>query len=85
MNPYGIPLDNRRDYTKSDWILWAACLAPDKASFEEFIEPLWYCYNKTPSRVPLTDWYDSVTSLVVGFRHRSVQGGLFIKLLENYF
>ncbi len=85
INAYGMPLDNRRDYTKSDWLLWTACLAPSKEEFEEFIAPMWNCYNVTPSRVPMTDWYDTVTSLVVGFRHRSVQGGLFIKLLENTF
>lgn len=84
INPYGMPLDNRRQYTKSDWLVWTACLAPDKNEFEKFIEPLWDCYNLTPSRVPMTDWYDTVTSLVVGFRHRSVQGGLYIKLFDKY-
>ncbi|MBR3768328.1 MAG: DUF4965 domain-containing protein [Clostridia bacterium] len=83
INAYGMPLDNRKTYTKSDWFLWTACLAPTKEEFESFIEPMWNCFNVTPSRVPMTDWYDTVTSLVVGFRHRSVQGGLFIKLLEN--
>lgn len=85
INAYGMPLDNRRTYTKSDWLLWTAILSPTKEEFEEFIAPLWLCYNITPSRVPMTDWYDTVTSCVVGFRHRSVQGGLFIKLLEGSF
>jgi hypothetical protein len=85
INAYGMPLDNRRTYTKSDWLLWTAMLSPTKEEFEEFIAPLWLCYNITPSRVPMTDWYDTVTSCVVGFRHRSVQGGLFIKLLEGSF
>ena len=40
------------------------------------------CYNHSPSRVPLTDWYDTVTSVKVGFQHRTVQGGLFMKLLD---
>jgi hypothetical protein len=35
-----------------------------------------------PSRVPMTDWYDTVTSRQIGFQHRAVQGGLYIKLLE---
>ncbi len=81
-NAYGMPLDNRRTYTKSDWIVWTACLAPTDEEFEEYIAPLWRCYNQSPTRVPMTDWYDTVTSLMVGFRHRSVQGGLFIKMLS---
>lgn len=85
INAYGMPLDNRKTYTKSDWLVWTATLAPCKEEFEEFIEPMWNAFNVTPSRVPMTDWYDTVTSEVVGFRHRTVQGGLFIKLLENIF
>ena len=81
-NAYGMPLDNRKTYTKSDWIMWTACLAPTEEEFEEYIEPMWNCYNQSPSRVPMTDWYDTVTSLIVGFRHRSVQGGMFIKMLS---
>lgn len=78
---YGVPLDNRADYTKSDWLVWTACMAPTKEEFEEFIEPLWAAYHYSPSRVPMTDWYSAVTSLQVSFQHRSVQGGLFMKLL----
>ncbi len=84
MNAYGLPLDNRKSYTKSDWLVWVASLAPTKEEFSAFIKPLWNCYNVTPSRVPLTDWYDTHTSEVVGFRHRSVQGGLFIRILDVF-
>lgn len=79
---YGMPLDNRKTYTKSDWLVWTASLCDSKADFESYIEPLWDAYNSMPSRVPMTDWYDTVTSIKVGFQHRSVQGGLFIKLLD---
>lgn len=83
INAYGLPLDNRKTYTKSDWLMWVGVLAPTKEEFIDFIKPMWNCYNSTPSRVPLTDWYDTVTSEVVGFRHRSVLGGFYIKFLED--
>ena len=31
----------------------------------------------------MTDWYSTVTSQQIGFQNRTVQGGLFIKLLEQ--
>ena len=83
LNPYGMPLDNRADYTNSDWLVWTATLAPDKEQFMAFIHPLWLAYHVSPSRVPMTDWYSTVTSQQIGFQNRTVQGGLFIKLLEQ--
>ncbi len=85
VNPYGMPLDNRALYTKSDWQVWTATMFESDDDFRRFIEPIWRTYNCSPSRVPLNDWYDSVTSLMVHFQHRSVQGGLFIKLMEKDF
>jgi hypothetical protein len=82
INAFGMPLDNRQPYTKSDWLVWTATLAEDKATFEEIVHPLWLTYNFSESRCPMTDWYWVHTGNQVGFRHRSVQGGLFIKLLE---
>lgn len=85
INYYGMPLDSRESYTKSDWLVCTACLAPTDDDFEEFIEPLWNAYNVSNSRVPMTDWYDTKTAIMIGFRHRTVQGGLYIKLLEDKF
>ena len=83
-NKYGLPLDSRADYTKSDWLVWVASMTDKKDIFEEFIEPLWNTYNESSSRAPLTDWYDTKSGKMVGFRHRTVQGGLFMKvLMEN--
>ncbi len=82
INKYGLPLDNRAGYTKSDWLVWTATLSADREGFEEMVEPLWAAYNSSESRCPMTDWYQTVTANQCGFRHRSVQGGLFIKLLE---
>lgn len=83
MNPYGLPLDNREDYTKSDWHLWCATFTKGKEEFERFIAPLWDAYDKSPSRVPMTDWFSSITAIKCNFQHRSVQGGLWIHILEN--
>lgn len=82
INRYGMPLDIRADYTKSDWLVWTGTLAADRDDFEDFVAPLWENYNSSKSRVVMTDWYDTITADQIGFRHRSVQGGLFIKLLE---
>lgn len=80
-NKYGLPLDNRATYTKSDWLVWVASLTNSKEEFEEFIAPLWLAYHESSSRVPMTDWYFTVDAKQRGFQHRTVQGGLFIKLM----
>jgi hypothetical protein len=82
-NQYGLPLDNRRTYTKVDWILWTATLADSPADFEKIVAPAYQFANDSESRVPLTDWYDTVTAKQQGFQARSVVGGLFIKMLSD--
>ena len=79
--PYGVPLDSREKYTKSDWLLWVACFAENREDFEFFTDLLWRAYNTMRTRVPMTDWYFADTSEMRGFQHRAVQGGLFMKLL----
>jgi hypothetical protein len=80
--PYGMPLDNRADYTKSDWLVWTATLLRSGTDFERYIAPLWTAFHFTKHRVPMSDWYDTITAEHHFFQNRTVQGGLFIKLLE---
>lgn len=81
--PYGLPLDCRRAYTKSDWLVWEATLASRKEDFEALIEPLWLFYHTTPCRVPMGDWYWADSCYKIEFQARSVVGGLFMKLLAS--
>ncbi len=82
-NQYGLPLDNRADYTKIDWLTWTASLDKSKSDFEALFDPAYKFANESESRVPLTDWYDTKTGKQVGFQARSVVGGLFIRMLYD--
>ena len=84
INEFGLPLDNRRTYTKSDWTLWTASMAGDAASMAPFLAPMVRFLEGTPSRVAFSDWYDTVTGKYEHFIARSVQGGLFMPLLRRW-
>jgi hypothetical protein len=80
---YGLALDNRRLYTKLDWITWTATLTGSRADFEALVAPVFDFLNATPHRVPMTDWYWTHDATKTGFQGRSVVGGVFLKLLYD--
>ncbi len=82
-NKYGLPLDIRKDYTKTDWLVWCATLTNNKEDFSALFQPFYRFMNETPDRIPLTDWYDTKRGKCIGFRARPVIGGVYIPFLYH--
>ena len=84
MNVYGLPLDSRRQYSKTDWQLWTGAMAGSVDEFRTFLLPVYKFYNETPDRVPLGDWVNTDSPTFVGMQARSVVGGFFMKLYLDH-
>lgn len=82
-NKYGLPLDNRRGYTKLDWIVWTATLTQNRDDFDALVQPVYEFLGATPNRAPMTDWYETEDAKKVGFTARPVVGGVFMPLLYD--
>lgn len=82
-NAFGLPLDNRKTYTKLDWIVWTATLSDKQSSFIALTDPLYKFMTESPTRVPLSDWFETTDGKQVGFQARSVVGGVYMKMLAD--
>jgi hypothetical protein len=82
-NKFGLPLDNRKDYTKLDWITWTATLTQDRKDFEALVDLIIAFLDESPDRSPMTDWYQTKTARKVGFTARPVVGGVFLQMLYD--
>jgi len=78
---FGVPLDSRHEYTKSDWELWtAATCEPSTGTL--FVTSLAKWINETTTNFPFTDLYDTTDggfpqNPSILFLNRPVVGGHF--------
>ena len=82
-NQFGLPLDSREAYTKTDWIFWTATMADSHDAFQKFIKPVYSFMNESTTRVPMSDWTWTDRPERRGFKARAVVGGYFIKKFED--
>ncbi|MFF3910276.1 glutaminase domain-containing protein [Streptomyces sp. NPDC001848] len=80
VNQFGVPLDDRHAYTKGDWEMWTAAWLAGHPVSDYLVGALYDFVHTSPSRVPFTDWYDTVSNRQVGFQARPVVGGVFARL-----
>ncbi|KAI8959156.1 DUF1793-domain-containing protein [Daldinia sp. FL1419] len=81
---FGVPLDNRHHYTKSDWEIWtAATCSPSTRRL--FVNAVAYWLNETTTNLPFSDLYEVVGTgeyplQIDHFSARPVVGGHFAML-----
>ena len=80
---FGIPLDSRQSYGKSDWNLWAASMTDRAEKRERILRCSADFLRESPDRVPYSDWYETEEGSHHLFRNRTVQGAHFILLLQR--
>ena len=80
---WGVPLDSRHAYTKSDWEMWTAAYC-EPSTRRLFVDSLAYWLNTTSSDRPFSDLFNTngdgaspSDPDLVEFFARPVQGGLF--------
>ena len=63
--------------------MWCAAMADSRKDLDMYVDHIYDYANETPSRGPLSDWYDTSTGERVHFIGRSVIGGHWMPVLVN--
>ncbi len=58
-------------------------MAQDRGKAMGLIAPVAEYLRESKSRIPFSDWYDTVMGEYCHFRERSVQGGIFMPMLAG--
>ncbi|KAF8217987.1 DUF1793-domain-containing protein [Mycena galopus ATCC 62051] len=78
-NNYGVILDTRHTYTKTDWQILTAALTASSSTLtrDALIKGVYdFASNQLSQNTePFSDWYDTATGIQEGFRARPVVGG----------
>ncbi|KAH8120127.1 DUF1793-domain-containing protein [Phellopilus nigrolimitatus] len=74
-NSFGVPLDTRHTYTKTDWQLFTAGLVTDTTSRDLLISSVRKFAADGLSYAPFADWYETTDGTPEVFRARPVAGG----------
>ncbi|RPD78548.1 DUF1793-domain-containing protein [Lentinus tigrinus ALCF2SS1-7] len=76
-NPFGVPLDTRHTYTKSDWQIWTAGIATSNSVRDQFVGAVKSYAADNKNRVPFGDLYETKDGTWVANtgRARPVVGG----------
>ena len=85
MENFGLPLDSRGNYCKSDWQMWAMGFADQETQRTKLINTLWKYINETSSRVPVSDNHDVKSGNQAMFQARSVVGGYWMRAFVDNF
>jgi hypothetical protein len=80
---YGVELDPRNTYTKSDWEIWTAGAIDDSAVRQTLIKGVYDYATTSTARVPFGDLYYTATGQWDAFQARPVQGGMFSLLARK--
>ena len=81
MQKYGVPMDHIDKRTKFDWNVWVACFADKPEERDLLLKPLYKMVNESPTRLPLTDYFNTDTGAIAQFYARSVMGGVWLPLV----
>ncbi|KAF5366812.1 hypothetical protein D9758_006553 [Tetrapyrgos nigripes] len=73
--PFGVPLDTRHTYTKSDWEIWTGGIMTTTAARDIFVSAVHKWASSGTSSAPFGDWYETTNGAPQGFRARPVVGG----------
>ncbi|PAV21986.1 hypothetical protein PNOK_0194300 [Pyrrhoderma noxium] len=80
---FGIPLDTRHEYTKSDWEIWTAAFVTDDSVRDQLISSVAKYASNGKSNIPFGDWYNTGDGTANGFKARPVVGGHVALLALN--